>query len=186
MKHRFLLAAGAVVVVGAAVGGVVVYTHFLQTELLGGMVLNYFKSMNAPPGTLTTELNPAYQASQAPAGASAAAGAPAAAAGATEADWPSYNKTLTSERFSDLTQINAQNVGGLKALCTYDTHDYTSFQSGLIMVEAALIAHPIQHLLARSGQLPRELAHARGFAAQPAIGGSGRGLPRRRAVPRGR
>src|SRR5262250_2547820 len=40
--------------------------------------------------------------------------APAAAAGAAASaaavDWPSYNKTLTSERFSDLSQINTQNV----------------------------------------------------------------------------
>jgi alcohol dehydrogenase (cytochrome c) len=55
------------------------------------------------------------------------------------ADWPSYNKTLTSERFSDLSQINAKNVSKLKVLCTYDTGQFTSFETGLIMVEGALI-----------------------------------------------
>ena len=39
----------------------------------------------------------------------------------TEGDWPSYNKTLTSNRFSALNQINNQNADKLKVLCTYDT-----------------------------------------------------------------
>jgi alcohol dehydrogenase (cytochrome c) len=41
-------------------------------------------------------MNPAYKGAAAP---SAAAGPSPAAA-----DWPSYNKTLSSERFSDLSQ----------------------------------------------------------------------------------
>jgi alcohol dehydrogenase (cytochrome c) len=86
-----------------------------------------------PPGTLTREQNTAYKGAAAP--APAAGTAPGAAAG----DWPSYNKTLTSERFSDLSQINTQNVGKLKVLCTYDTRQFTSFETGLIMVEGALI-----------------------------------------------
>ena len=53
--------------------------------------------------------------------------------------WPSYNKTLTSERYSQLAEINASNVSRLKVLCTYDTGQYTSFESGLIMVNDALI-----------------------------------------------
>jgi alcohol dehydrogenase (cytochrome c) len=60
-------------------------------------------------------------------------------AGTAAGDWPSYNKTLTSERFSNLSQINTKNVGKLKVLCTYDTNQYSSFESGLIMVNGALI-----------------------------------------------
>jgi len=82
-------------------------------------------SLNAPPGTLTTEANAAYKG----------AAVPAPAAG----DWPSYNKTLTTERFSALSQIDTQNVGKLKVLCTYNTGTYSSFETGLIMVEGALI-----------------------------------------------
>ena len=58
---------------------------------------------------------------------------------AAAGDWPSYNKTLTSERYSQLSQINTTNVGKLKVLCTYDTGQYTSFETGPIMVNNALI-----------------------------------------------
>ena len=54
-------------------------------------------------------------------------------------DWPSYNRTLTSERYSQLSQINTKNVGKLKVLCTYDVDQFAAFESGLIMVENALI-----------------------------------------------
>jgi alcohol dehydrogenase (cytochrome c) len=68
------------------------------------------------------------------------AGAVARASPASLADdWPSYNKTLTSERYSPLDQINRKNVGQLTVLCTYDTKNYTSLESGLIMVNGALI-----------------------------------------------
>jgi glucose dehydrogenase len=39
-------------------------------------------------------------------------------------------RTLTSERFSDLSQINTKNVARLKVLCTYDTWRLTSFETG--------------------------------------------------------
>ena len=94
---------------------------------LRGEILSLF----APPGAIATETNPNYK--------SAAGPAPAAAPSPAAADWPSYNKTLTSERFSDLSQINTKNVGKLKVLCTYDTGRFTSFETGLIMVQGALI-----------------------------------------------
>jgi alcohol dehydrogenase (cytochrome c) len=58
---------------------------------------------------------------------------------AASPDWPSYNRTLTSERFSPLSQINRANVGTLKVSCTYDTKQYSSFQTGPIVVDGALI-----------------------------------------------
>jgi glucose dehydrogenase len=64
---------------------------------------------------------------------------PARPSEAAAADWPSHNKTLTSERYSQLSQINTTNVGNLKVLCTYDTGQYTSFETGPIMVNNALI-----------------------------------------------
>src|SRR5262249_43870363 len=94
---------------------------------LRGAVLSVF----APVGAVATETNPNYKA--------AAASSPAAPPSPVAADWPSYNKTLTSERFSDLSQINTKNVAKLKVLCTYDTWRLTSFESGLIMMEGALI-----------------------------------------------
>jgi len=88
-------------------------------------------SLFAPAGAVATETNPEYKGAAAP--------APAAPASPAAADWPGYNKTLTSERFSDLSQINTKNVAKLKVSCTYDTWRLTSFESGLIMVEGALI-----------------------------------------------
>ena len=94
---------------------------------LRGEILSLF----APLGAIATETNPNYKGAAAP--------APAAPPSPAAADWPSYNKTLTSERFSDLSQINTKNVAKLKVLCTYDTWRLTAFETGLIMVEGALI-----------------------------------------------
>jgi alcohol dehydrogenase (cytochrome c) len=123
----------AIVALGAAVVGGI--TSSLADEAaieadvgeLRGAIL----SLLGPRGAIATETNPNYK--------SAAAPAPAAPSSPAAADWPSYNKTLTSERFSDLSQINTKNAGKLKVLCTYNTGRFTSFESGLIMVEGALI-----------------------------------------------
>jgi alcohol dehydrogenase (cytochrome c) len=48
-------------------------------------------------------------------------------------------QTPTSQRYSPLDQINTKNVGNLKVLCTYDLGIFTAFESGLIMVNGALI-----------------------------------------------
>src|SRR5262249_59910260 len=64
---------------------------------------------------------------------------PQATPGGTEGDWPNYNKTLTWNRFSHLSQINRTNADKLKVLCTYDTRQYTGFNSGLLEINGALI-----------------------------------------------
>src|SRR5262245_34843831 len=105
----------ALVAVGAVVIGAGItyyFEHPARTEIAGAEVRNILLSLNAPPGTVTTEQNPAFKAAATP----SAAPPPPGVTG----DWPSYNKTLTSERFSDLGQINTKNVGKLKVLCTYD------------------------------------------------------------------
>jgi alcohol dehydrogenase (cytochrome c) len=55
-------------------------------------------------------------------------------------DWPSYNNTLTSERFSSLDAIDSHNVTGLKLHCSFDTGEQTAFQTGLVEVDGALFA----------------------------------------------
>jgi alcohol dehydrogenase (cytochrome c) len=124
-----LIALGA-----AAVGAGLAYyfAHPARTEIAGAEARNILLSLNAPAGSVTIEGNSAFRGG-------AAEAPPAAAAPGAAGDWPSYNKTLTSERFSDLGQINTKNVDKLEVLCTYDTHRFTAFETGLIMVEGALI-----------------------------------------------
>jgi alcohol dehydrogenase (cytochrome c) len=168
MNRRLLLKLVGVVValgvIGAAVGGALYYLYPVQVSTLAGMSRNYLLSWSAPPGATTTELNPAYKA------AAAIARSPPAVApspNATAGDWPSYNKTLTSERYSELTEINSKNVGKLKVLCTYDLGQYTAFESGLIMVDGALIGTTLLDDVGRkSVAAVVHLCHGRWLPAQ--------------------
>ena len=54
---------------------------------------------------------------------------------AGNADWPTYNRTLTSDRYATLEKIDNKNVTGLKVLCTFDTGEQVSFQTGLVQVD---------------------------------------------------
>ena len=138
-KHflMFICVIGALIVSGAVTGVALYYVYPVQVSTIAGMTRNYFISWSAPPGTTTTELNAAYKDTGAVAPSPPAE---AASAGADAGDWPSYNRTLTSERYSPLNQITTKNVGKLKVLCTYDVGEYTAFESSLIMVDNALIA----------------------------------------------
>jgi alcohol dehydrogenase (cytochrome c) len=131
--HKVLFVIGALIVIGAVTGGALYYAYPVQVSILAALTRNYIVSLSAPAGTTTTEVNSAYKA------ATTAAAQPPSAASSQAADWPSYNKTLTSERFSPLDQINTKNVGKLKVLCTYDVGEFQNFQSGLLMVDNALI-----------------------------------------------
>jgi len=130
---------GGVVAAGALVLALVLLNWNAAVQIVA-MGINAVRYASAPAGTLTTELasgpTPATQAIFAPATPAPQDQTP----GATPDDWPSYNHTLTSNRFSGLTQINTANVGGLRVLCTYDTGQFTGFNSGLIEVNGALIA----------------------------------------------
>ncbi len=136
MKFWLRTLLGAIVVVGIAIGGLS-YVYWDQTVQIGSTAINYVRYWSAPAGTLETEVAPTGAAAQ-PSTLTASA-APKAAPGGTEGDWPSYNKTLTSNRFSQLSQIDRTNAEKLKVLCTYDTGQYTSFNSGLLEVNGALI-----------------------------------------------
>jgi alcohol dehydrogenase (cytochrome c) len=116
-------------VVGGGVTSALADEAGIEVDL--GDIRSAVLSLFAPPGAVATEANPNYKGAAAP--------APAVPPSPAAADWPSYNKTLTSERFSDLSQINTKNVAKLKVLCSYDTGRLTSFETGPIMVEGALI-----------------------------------------------
>ena len=136
MKRLFVIL-GLLFVAGVAIAGVLYVTFPVQMTTYGAMGLNFLKSLFAPAGTLALETNPAYKAPAAavPSPPLAEAAWPNAAVG----DWPSYNRTPTSQRFSPLDQINAKNVGNLKIQCIYEVREITAFESGLIMVNNALI-----------------------------------------------
>jgi alcohol dehydrogenase (cytochrome c) len=127
---------GAIIVIGIAMAGLL-YIYWDKAVPIAALAINYVRYWSAPAGTLETEVAPTGAATQpSPPTASAS---PKAASGGTEVDWPSYNKTLTSDRFSQLSQINRTNADKLKVLCTYDTGVFTGFNSGLLEVNGALI-----------------------------------------------
>src|SRR5215472_15059745 len=106
MMRKLLVIAGILGVVGVAVAGALYAAYPVQFVIFGALMRNYFLSWSAPPGTTTTELNAAYKTP--PVTPSPLAGS-ALQASAAAGDWPSYNRTLTSERFSSLEQINSKN-----------------------------------------------------------------------------
>lgn len=124
-KKLWLGGVGVIAVAGASY----VYCNFNNLAPYGAMMVNYFRYMNAPAGTLTTELAP--DAANIPLTASKPAD--------TRKDWPSYNRTLTSDRFAPLDQINKTNVAQMKEICTYDTGELTGFNSGILQVDGALL-----------------------------------------------
>jgi alcohol dehydrogenase (cytochrome c) len=142
MKKWLVIIGGAVVAIGI-IAGVLVYAYWNEAVPIAAMGINYVHYLSAPAGTIKTEEAPAEDgaapSSQPSPSASTGSQPPAANAGAEEGDWPSYNKTLTSDRFSQLSKINRHNVGNLKVLCTYDTGQHTGFTSGLLEVNGALV-----------------------------------------------
>src|SRR6185369_16678733 len=55
-------------------------------------------------------------------------------------DWPTYNRTLTGERYAPLDQINRANVARLKQVCVYDLNVDAAFETGPIVVGQTLYA----------------------------------------------
>jgi alcohol dehydrogenase (cytochrome c) len=101
-----------------------------------GLVLNTFASANNPTGSAVVEV----RGETAPTSAGAATAAVGTNAQAPDAgSWPSYNRTLTSQRYSPLSQINTQTVHGMKVICSYDTHVREAFETGPLLVDGALI-----------------------------------------------
>jgi hypothetical protein len=100
-KSILLTTAGVLVVTGAAAAWAL-YAYWDQAVPLGGMAINYVRSWSAPAGTITTQLAAASKDAE-DLRSSPAVWIPAS--NAATWDWPSYNKTLTSERYSQLTQI---------------------------------------------------------------------------------
>src|SRR5690349_23375592 len=71
-----------------------------------------------------------------------------AAEGPATTDWPSYNRTLTSERYAPLDQINKNNVARLKQMCVYDLNVDANFQAGPIVVGRTMYVTADREILA--------------------------------------
>src|SRR6266567_2998387 len=54
------------------------------------------------------------------------------------ADWMTYNGSYAGERFPSLQEITTSNVSQLKRLCTFDTGETGSFQTGPIAINGVL------------------------------------------------
>ncbi|MGD9543016.1 MAG: pyrroloquinoline quinone-dependent dehydrogenase [Methylocystis sp.] len=130
MKKATKIAIGVTAVVGVAAAGAI-YANWNAFVPIAAMGINYVRYLNAPKGELIVETAQDFDAAH-----TAAAARPVPP---DDGLWPSYNKTLTSDRFSSLNEINRENAARLKVLCTYDTGQYTGFNSGLLMVEGALL-----------------------------------------------
>ncbi|MCE4369622.1 PQQ-binding-like beta-propeller repeat protein [Xanthomonas hortorum] len=136
--------AGIAMLVGAGVAGsYMIGSNPLFVAMMG---MNHWFGRNNPPGTLQVELRqPALllpdsaREGDAPALSADDAALEGRAADDDRGEWRSYNRTVASERFSPLAQINSENADQLEVICTYDTKRYESFQSGIMMIDGALI-----------------------------------------------
>src|SRR5215469_11289851 len=72
----------------------------------------------------------------------------AAASAQGNTDWPSYNRTLTSERYVPLDEINTKNVAKLHPICTYELGLRTEFETGPIVIGRTLYGTSEQDIFA--------------------------------------
>lgn len=95
------------------------------------------------------------------------AGVRAADTGA--ADWPSYNRTLTSDRYAPLDQVNKNNVSRLKQLCVYDLDVDVSFQAGPLVIGRTMYVTADRETLAIDALTCQQKWRVRENGASPAL-----------------
>ena len=144
MKRGHIILVSAVVFIVLAVWAL--YLSAWSPITLAGLVLNTFRSANALSGTLVEDLREAATVTPVATPSAGDMSSPANAQPSDAGSWASYNRTLTSQRYSPLSQINTQTVRGLKVLCSYDTHLHENFNGSPIMVDGALIGTTAQDI----------------------------------------
>lgn len=166
MKRRLSAVAGALIVMGVAAAGALYWAFPVRVSSLAGLTRNYLMSWSAPRGTATIQSNPAFHSAGVLALSPVAEAVPAASAG----DRPSYNRTLSSQRYVELNEINGDNVGQFKVLCSYDVDQFAAFCLRSDHGNRGSDGHHrIRYLLAGPGDLRAELAHPRGVPAEPFV-----------------
>src|SRR5262249_1740848 len=83
------------------------------------------------------------------------------AADSQPTDWPNYNRTLSSDRFSPLSQINKSNVSRMKQLCVFDVNVDTNFQTGPIVIGRTLYATTDKEIFAIDAETCRQIWRVR-------------------------
>ena len=63
---------------------------------------------------------------------------PTSPAGASGADWASYNGSPEGTRYSALAEITPANAASVQRACTFDTGEQMSMQSGPVVVDGVL------------------------------------------------
>jgi alcohol dehydrogenase (cytochrome c) len=144
MKRRNMILVSALGVVVLA--ALALSLSGLSAVTLAGLVLNIFRSANSPPGTLVVDLRDAPTVTAVGTTGAADTSSPAHAQPSDSGTWASYNRTLTSQRYSPLSEINTQTVRGLKVQCSYDTHLYENFNPSPLMVDGALIGTTVHDI----------------------------------------
>lgn len=77
----------------------------------------------------------------------------------TRADWPSYNGALDGTRYSALTQLTPANAAGLQRVCTFDSGEQMSMQSGPVVVDGVLYVTTDTSTYAIDAATCREIWH---------------------------
>ena len=58
-----------------------------------------------------------------------------------EGDWITYNGSLSGDRYSPLREVTPANVGRLRPVCTFETSDTVSFQTGIVAVGGTTVSN---------------------------------------------
>ncbi len=53
-------------------------------------------------------------------------------------DWITFNRTLAGSRFSPLSEINRENVGRLRPLCTYTLPEVVALETGPLVIDGTM------------------------------------------------
>jgi alcohol dehydrogenase (cytochrome c) len=85
------------------------------------------------------------------------AGASASWAQDVGTGWPSYNRTLMSDRYAPLDQVNRSNVAKLHPVCTYDFGMQTEFETGPLVVGRVLYATTEMDIVAVDADTCKEI-----------------------------
>lgn len=129
---KYLLGGGALVVAAGVIGSYAIGTNPLQ---VGAAFMNIFRSAGSPGSEFTVELRQAAEKAAPPDESRMAK-----ADGVSDPgdNWPAYNRTVYGDRFSPLTEINADNVSKLKEICSFDTEKLEGNQGTPLVVDGIM------------------------------------------------